>query len=480
MIRVPRPAFHLTPRRNWMNDPNGLVHHSGLWHAYFQYNPESSDWGNMSWGHASSTDLAHWTEHPVALRHRPGEQIFSGSVVAERDGGRLIAHYTSAYDDGRQAQSRAVSDDGGLTWSPDLENPVLDRGTTSFRDPKVVRFPTADGRDRWILVAVEADARQVLFYGSDDLRTWEHLSSFGPLGTDGVVWECPDLVPLAVDDDPDDIRWVLLLSTNPVGDDADPRGSAMSWIAGTFDGIAFTPDTCQFARLDEGRDLYAGVTFDSAPGGEAVMLAWMSNWRYAHAIPSSPWRGAMSLARRLSLRRDRRGRVRLHQEPPIFVREHLADTPSKVVLAARPFAELALTGHSLLELEWDPRTTGSLRLRLTGDADAFAELSHDPETATLRFERGGPDAEAVHPDFASACTTGLIEDGSTRRLLISLDGPLLEVFADDGAATITHLVMLGDGPVVASLQTERAGAVRASAAHLAADRPTETLAAALA
>lgn len=463
---MPRPAFHFTPLRNWMNDPNGLVYDRGLWHLYFQYNPEGRDWGNMSWGHATSADLQHWTEHPVALPYRDGEQIFSGSVVAPGpgDGELLTAYFTSAYDDGHQAQSRATSRDGGFTWQLDADNPVLDRGTSGFRDPKVIRFVDDEGGFRWILLAVEADERQVLFYSSTDLRTWEFLSVFGPLGPEDVVWECPDLVPLAVDDDPNEVRWVLLLSTNPVGDDADPRGSSMSYVVGHFDGGAFTADVPELIRLDHGRDCYAGVTFDSAPGGEAIMLAWMSNWRYAAAVPSSPWRGAMSLPRRLSLRTVGEA-PRLVQEPLAFVREGLAPaTPATVFGTGQP-AALSLSGHSLVELRWDPAFTGVLRLQLRGDADALVDLEHAPSSNVLRIARSGPDAEAVHPDFPSTSTVTLSGDGPVR-LLLSLDGPLLEAFVNDGEATVSNLVVLGTGPVTATLETERHGPVSVTAVDM--------------
>ena len=109
-----------------MNDPNGLVHYAGVFHMYFQYNPHGDDWGNMSWGHASSPDLVHWTEHPLAIPQGDGEQIYSGSVVVDHGnssgfgaGGPppLVAMYTSVYDDGRQAQSLAYSSDAGMTWT---------------------------------------------------------------------------------------------------------------------------------------------------------------------------------------------------------------------------------------------------------------------------------------------------------------------------------------------------------------------------
>ncbi|WP_157759644.1 glycoside hydrolase family 32 protein [Cellulosimicrobium cellulans] len=461
---VPRPRFHFTPRRHWMNDPNGLVHHRGLWHLYFQHNPEGSDWGNMSWGHATSPDLEHWTEHPVALPHRTGEQIFSGSVVAPRaDDDVLTAYYTSAYDDGRQAQSRATSHDGGFTWETDTANPVLDRGTTAFRDPKVIRYD--DGRTaRWVMLTVEADDRQVLLYTSDDLVSWEHVSTFGPLGAAGVVWECPDLVRLPLDGDADDPRWVLLLSTNPVGDDPDPAGSSMHYVVGQFDGTVFLPDSPELHRLDHGRDYYAAVTFDDAPGGEAVTIGWMSNWRYAHVFPSTPWRGAMSLPRVLALRTVH-GQPALVQAPPHFVRRRLEQAaPTPVAVGVRP-TELSLTGHSLLELRWDPASTGSLSLRLRGDADAFVDLVHEPGSGRLRLVRGGPAAEAVHPDLPSTSTVAL-PGNRPAQVLLSLDGPLLEVFVDDGEATASNLVLLGAAGVTASLGTARPGTVHVTAVDI--------------
>lgn len=452
-----RPAFHFTPQRNWMNDPNGLVYDRGLWHLYYQYNPEGPDWGNMSWGHATSTDLQHWTEHPVALPHREGEQIFSGSIVASASdvGPLLTAYYTSAYDDGHQAQSRANSTDGGFTWETDPSNSILDRNTSAFRDPKVIRYADAGGELRWIMLAVEADDRQVLFYSSTDLHTWEYQSAFGPLGVDGVVWECPDLVALPVDGDPDTIRWVLLISTNPVGEDADPEGSSMSYLIGDFDGTTFTADSSELTRLDHGRDFYAGVTFDNAPAGEKVMMAWMSNWSYAREIPSAPWRGAMSLPRRLSLRTIG-GSPRLIQQPPKFIQEQLlAADPAARMSLAQPI-HMTLSGHSLMELQWDPNTTGQLRLTLQGDAESEVVIEHSPATGALRVTRQGAAVQAVHAAFPSTSTVAL-DALAPVRLLLSLDGPLLELFINDGEATAANLVLLGSGPVTARFAAELPG-----------------------
>ena len=151
-----RPHAHFTAEDTWLNDPNGLLFHDGRWHLFFQNNPEGPDWGNTSWGHASSTDLVHWDHLPVAIRHEGGEAIFSGSVVVA--GERIAAVCTSAYDDGKQAQSLAWSSDG-VTFVKDPANPVLDRGSRSFRDPEVFR--------------------------SDDLRHGEFLSRFADGSDEG-------------------------------------------------------------------------------------------------------------------------------------------------------------------------------------------------------------------------------------------------------------------------------------------------------
>lgn len=104
-----RPQYHFSPAKHWTNDPAGLFYHDGTYHMFFQYNPGGIQWGNMSWGHATSSDLTHWDEQPVALLakgypNNVTEMYFTGSAVADvnntsgfgKDGQvPLVAIYTS-------------------------------------------------------------------------------------------------------------------------------------------------------------------------------------------------------------------------------------------------------------------------------------------------------------------------------------------------------------------------------------------------
>ena len=129
-----RPLWHFTPRAHWMNDPNGLVFHQGVYHLFFQHHPQGSTWGPMHWGHATSTDLLRWQEQPIALAPDHIGMIFSGSAVLDH-GNRsglgppgsqplvaMFTHHDMAAEQAgridRQHQSLAASLDGGQTWTP--------------------------------------------------------------------------------------------------------------------------------------------------------------------------------------------------------------------------------------------------------------------------------------------------------------------------------------------------------------------------
>lgn len=423
----PRPAVHLTPVDTWMNDPNGLFRRDGRWHAFYQNNPLGSAWGHMSWRHAVSDDLLAWTDLGVAIPERDGTAIFSGSVVDDAgntsglapagDRGPLVAIYTgnvSTGDPARhgpQTQNLAVSTDDGATWVPYAGNPVLDRDSTDFRDPQVLRHgPTG----RWVMVTVEAQDHEVLVHTSADLVHWEHASTYRDDRLDGI-WECPDLMPL--DTAHPDGAWLLIVSTNPHG----PAGGSGTWgVPGTFDGTSFAA-TAAPQPLDHGPDHYAAVSFWGVDGAPLVM-PWASNWDYARHAPTWPWRGTMGLARAVAIETDAEGEGRLVLTPVL---------PA----APRPLADPVLdpAGVHVLRLDlppvgaaWELATSGRPELRIERTEQGMLVMRRAESALPALDEDGRPDPS--RPVFGVRTSTLPIPvDGERDELVLALDGCVAEL-----------------------------------------------------
>ncbi|WP_411373456.1 glycoside hydrolase family 32 protein [Arthrobacter sp. MPF02] len=477
-----RPKFHYTAGRNWLNDPNGLVYLNGTYHLFYQHNPFGTDWGNMSWGHATSSDLRTWEEQPVAIPCDAQEAIFSGSAVFDAhnttgfgtaDAPPLVAIYTSAYSDasplaGRQAQSLAYSLDEGRTWTKYQGNPVLDRASADFRDPKVFWYDGGAG-SYWVMVAVEAVQRQVVLYKSADLKSWEYLSTFGPANATGGVWECPDLFELPVDGDPEDTRWVLVVNINPGGI---AGGSAGQYFVGGFDGVSFRSGSTvteglqedstrmrEYGWLDWGRDYYAAVSFSNVPDGRRIMIGWMNNWDYAASTPTGGWRSAMSLPRDVSLTRVQGG-VKLRQEPVDAFR---TAAPDGFRLGPQPlppgFLELPATAAAArIDVEFEPGAARSVGLAVRAGDAGRTVISYDVATGTLALDRRQSGLVDFHPAFPSIESVAVpLQDGRLR-LSIHVDRCSVEVFAQDGLATITDLVFPADASTAVAIFAEGEGA----------------------
>lgn len=447
-----RPRIHATPRRAWMNDPNGLILDGGRYHLFFQHHPDGVVWGPMSWGHATSPDLVRWAEEPVAIPATPAEHVFSGCAV--RDGDRLVAVYTSV-DPTTQVQSQALatSADGGTTWERHPKNPVLDIGSTQWRDPKVFRHSTSGGRDDvWVMVLVLAAERVVEVWRSEDLIDWERTGTVGPYDVPSSVapgepfyWEVPDLVRLPVLDEPGRSEWVLLLSVNPGGP---AGGSGQAYAVGRFDGRTFTPDPLPgngfgpFSWADHGPDLYAASTFSGLPDGDPpVWIGWMSNWLYADRTPTSPWRGAATLARSLALQ-EVDGRLVLVQRPVLPAgQEVVPSSPLPDVLpdAARVRIEVRVPPGGTAGVDVLVAQTGTERTRV---------LVEHPEDGApyLVVDRTRSGTAAVHPDFPARITAPLpgVRPGPdgllTTTVDVVVDTSSVEVFAAGGATSVTALV----------------------------------------
>ena len=430
-----------------MNDPNGLVHHKGTWHLFFQHYPHGMTWGPMHWGHATSQDLLTWQEQPIALAPDDLGMIFSGSAVIDTHNTSGLGqpgqapwvtifthHDAQAEKAGRtdyQHQSLAYSLDEGQSWHKYAGNPVLPNpGLKDLRDPKVFWHA---GTARWVMSLAAGD--HIAFYTSPNLKDWALQSRFGQdVGAHGGVWECPDLVELMLDGQP---YWVLLVSLVPGGPNG---GSATQYFIGDFDGKHFTPLDAAIRWVDHGPDNYAGVTWHNT-GPRTVFIGWMSNWTYAKELPTSPWRSAMTLPRELSLQRVE-GQVHLSTQPAREVLQKFQATP----LASATMANGAVDwGDTLRQtdgrfaLELLAPVLQDFTLTLSNDAGDALHMGYDAASRSYWIDRTQAGLSDFHHEFAKRHTAPRITQAPAAQVSLFFDRTSVELFADHGLTSMTSL-----------------------------------------
>ncbi|MFP4975701.1 glycoside hydrolase family 32 protein [Paenibacillus sp. CN-4] len=463
-----RPQLHYSPKKNWMNDPNGMVYYEGEYHLFYQFTPHDTrpDFANMHWGHAVSKDLVHWEELPPAIY--PGEDgaIFSGSAVVDinntsgffdKDGSGLVAIYTNdgncAQPGKPQVQSIAYSRDKGRTWTKYEGNPVLfPKKTLDFRDPKVFWHNESSV---WVMVLAVKD--RVEFYTSPNLKEWSFASEFGS-GIPGIhqgVFECPDVFQIQADEHPEITKWILMLS---VGDrngvnlkDPEPPagGSGMMYFIGDFDGKAFTLDeelqsVDDIRWVDYGSDFYAAVTWYGLPeeDGRKIWVGWMNNWRYASTIPSKEWRGHMSIPREIRLRTYPEG-LRLIQTPirelsqlrrPVLSLQDLTIKPGSNVLSDIDLAKAEI----IAEFELGTAVEFGFKVRKSSGQETV--IGYHVLNEELVVDRTKSNAIEFHPDFAAKHKAPMNPEHQRIQLSIYVDWSSVEVFGNKGKTIISDMI----------------------------------------
>lgn len=485
MSEILRPRVHFTPQRHWMNDPNGLVWFDGEYHLFFQFNPCGDVWGHMSWGHAVSTDLVHWQELPLAIPEDQDYMIFSGSVVVDAANTAgfagpgqtaLVAIYTGSAQAPRERQNQqlAYSLDRGRTWTKYADNPVLDIGVAHFRDPKVFwHAPSA----RWVMVVVRSDQRMASFYGSADLRGWTHLSDFGPTHTDDGIWECPDLIPLTLpagDGEPARTVWMFKVD---IFENHVAGSSGARVYFGDFDGRHFRAAPEAWQWVDWGMDFYACASWSHLPSvpahpglaAEALWLGWLDNHVYARELPTAPWRGQMSIPRRLALRRGPQG-PELLQWPvgtldalrrPVF-RAGAQPLAAGVQILDLPALEDPRAQDIELALRPGPAGRCGLALRIGTAPDGAGReqtlVGYDVDAGVLFVDRS---ASGFLPSFAPyagrRCAPCPLPADGVLRLRILLDASSIEVLTQDGSRWLSERIVPSPGSLGMAWWAEQAG-----------------------
>ena len=440
-----RPVYHHTPVYGWMNDPNGMFYKDGVYHLYFQYNPYGSMWGNMTWGHSTSTDLTHWTYEGTAIVPDAWGAIFSGSCVVDKDNtagfgkGAVVAFYTSAKSTpwgDIQSQSMAYSLDNGKTFIKYEHNPILTSTERDFRDPKV--FWYAPGK-HWVMMLAVGQEMQI--YSSGNLKEWKKESSFGAMqGAHGGVWECPDLVEVAVEGSKEK-KWVLICNLNPGGPFG---GSAAQYFVGSFDGKKFVNESpTQTKWLDWGKDNYATVTWSNAPAGRCIALGWMSNWQYANNVPTTQYRSANTLARDLTLYRAG-GELYLKSKPSPEIKKARAEEKKISTFEVKGNYEVASLladnkGAYEIEMTIENKGTSKIDFSLMNEKGEKVAMYYDVVRKQFVMDRSASGIVGFSRDFP-AVTVAPVRNTDQIHLRLFIDRSSVEAFGEEGEYVMTNLV----------------------------------------
>ncbi len=462
-----RPAFHLTPPAGWMNDPNGFCFYKGKYHLFFQYNPYSTHWDKMHWGHAVSNDLLKWTYCPAVLApDSPADEggCFSGSSIELKDGRQLLM-YTgltpapencvnpeadTSTPEGKKAsqyyqvQNIAVGD--GNEYVKYEKNPVL--GTDllpdglspyDFRDPRII--PLKDGSYGALIVSMgEAGLGHVLLYQSHDGFSWHFVKELCRNdGRFGTMWECPDFFEL-------DGKWFLLVSPMDMirrGFEYHNGYESMVF-GGSFDeeSLEFKPDYDQC--VDYGIDFYAAQTM-LAPDGRRIMVGWMQNWETKEMIPGNmKWAGQMTVPRELSFHDGR-----LYQQPVREISRYYGNTVFyRKVPVSDEINLYGVDGRMVdLDVTISPAENEPLYryfvIRFAMNEDYYSEAMYSPDTGIFMISResSGTRKGLLHQQ---TCLVPESRDGNLS-VRILLDRYSFEIFINDGRYAMSAVIYTDPG-----------------------------------
>ena len=384
------PRIHFAPPFGWMNDPNGLVWHNGIFELYYQSNPNALFWADMTWSHARSRDLLHWECSGAVLFPDENGTMFSGCGLRNDRGllglkaDTLLFPYTAAkHGDGGPGSSDftirlAYSTDGGDTLIK-KEGTLLESVSGANRDPKV--FWHEESRAYILVLWIRGNVFGI--WRSEDLEKF-CLSSEIEI-EDG--FECPDLYCLNVRDEDGretkEKQWVFMTAGG-------------TYCVGKFDGFTFRqiqPPLKAYA----GSLPYAAQSWSGVPGDRVLSIAWLRTLTI-----NNQYTGVMSLPRELSLVK-RNDVYLLRFELPAEITG--ACLPLKMVTADGSISE----GKVDYPQEWTGalEDDGALRLHFDSadNAGDFEICLYEHEECLLKFS------------YASGSSHLFIEEGGTSEIL---------------------------------------------------------------
>lgn len=365
-----RPAVHFTPRLGWTNDPNGLIFYKGKYHLFFQHNPAGTQWGNMHWGHAVSSDLLHWEEKDIALYPDKFGTMFSGSAILDiknvtklknGEDDVILLFYTAAGEPFTQCM--AYSTDGGESFIKYAGNPVVGHIAGANRDPKVI---WSDELECYIM-ALYLESNTYSLLKSDDLISWTEFQRFELPGDS----ECPDFYPLEYGD----TRFYVF------------SGASDHYYIGGFEGGLFMPVQEHETMHDEPNVLYASQTFSNIEDGRRIRISWNTSGTAGNA--GMPFNCEMSVPCDMKIKR--RGKRLMLCAYPVREFESLripyisgSTCDMEAVLFPRHAPSFSVFGHTEQLSRMPVDADGTLRIRIIADKTGYEAYFGDGEMYIAR------------------------------------------------------------------------------------------------
>ncbi len=416
-----RLAYHISPPVGWLNDPNGLVYHKGVYHIYYQYSAPFFE--NCAWAHVTTRDFLHYRFEPIALYPADGEGMWSGSAVVDAENvsglfdekGGIVAPYTRFHiADSHQRIELGYSADGQL-FQRYAHNPVIanEERIWDFRDPKTFWHEESG---RWITVVAGGVIR---IYSSPNLCNWTFESECPDIQT-----ECPDLFPLEVDGDANRRLWVLSLG-------------GRAYILGDFDGKCFAPQS-EPIPMNAGTDCYATQTFSDIPreDGRRIAISWLDCWDNVNRPFQS-----LSLPLELTLRTTPAGQIRLYQRPIEEMHGLRAESwkaPRQMLHEGERLTCPLLT--ELCEIRAQVGSScGEIRLHVLQSGEESTVIGCRPATGEVYVDR----RNAGKREYTEKCPDllcGKVSLGDMVCMEVWVDRGSVEVFFNEGEQVVSALV----------------------------------------
>jgi levanase/fructan beta-fructosidase len=457
-----RPLFHFHPEQNWMNEPNGLIKIGSTWHLFYQHNPTANVWGNLNWGHATSSDLLHWTHQPLAITAENGIQAFTGTAyydsenisgLGSPDSPPYLAYYTGYFpSNGTQDQRLAYSVDAGDTWTKFPGNPIIsaaqeaphdETGGLETRDPKVF-FHEPSGK--WIMILAHGGQDKLSFWTSTDALEWAWVSDLTSEDVPGLPsgitgWEVPDMFQLPIED-AGETTWVLIVTPaqgSPAG------GNGVFALTGSFDGTSFQADPVDTSTLwlDHGRDFDGVLSWENVEASDGRrILAGIAN-SYGGHPPTNTWKGMLTFPRTLELHQIDSKRYFVQQPVTELstVSSSLATIQNQTITPGETLLS-SVRGTALdIQLSFSVTTDAVLSLAVRKAGTQQTVIRYNGSNKTLAVDRtatGNTEYDAAAGGVHSA---PLVPDAlGVVQIRVLVDTCSVEVFGGKGEVVITDLI----------------------------------------